>query len=467
MTASPRIKSIVVFLLFMSFGYNCTMEYKLLRFIGKILQLVFLAAFIFAGWYALQMFGILTVQVPVSGASMLPTLPEEGYVPFQRFFFDERVQKFIPQRIHRGDIVVFENDTTHVELEKQHKDASGFVKRVVGVAGDSIEIRDGYVFLNGEKQGEPYTLKPRSTFGSTEVQDCEQIRVPEGSIFVLGDNRKISMDSRQIGLVQTKDIQYYIPFTKQEEEFGIQWRDDSHDFDSEDTSLFNTTKFIALLNNKREENHLDKLTYQPKLEYSAKLRARAMLKYDEFDAAAPKSGYRMKDAMKDAGYSNITYGEFPMTGYYDAQELYDSFMQQPGAAEFLLNKDYDEIGVSTFIGELNHCPVQVVVQHLAGYIPPDYGAEEVQSWKDGLVRLRGIQSGWGKLKEYEEYYGKNHAEVDRMNEIIALRIARFEKIVSRMESNQWLTQEESVWIKSDTELSGEQNRLADLLNEAR
>ncbi|QQS44502.1 signal peptidase I [Candidatus Roizmanbacteria bacterium] len=435
-----------------------------LKFVGMILQLLFFAAFVFAGWFVLQMVGVLNVQVPVSGASMLPTLPEEGYVPFQRFYYDGRVQKFIPQTIAKGDIVVFENDETHEELEKQQKDSSGFVKRVIGVAGDIVQIRDGFVYVNGKRLEEPYTLKPRSTFGGKEIQDCEVVKVPEGKLFVLGDNRKLSMDSRQIGLVSVQDVQFYIPYEKQENEFANRWRDSSHDFDTENESLFNVDDFVFLLNQKRRENDLSELKYQPKLERSAQYRAEVMLKYNEFDSDAPHSGYSMKDAMSDANYSNIVYGEFPMIGYYDAEELYDAFMEQPGASEFLLNKDYDEIGVSTFVGELNNCPVQVVVQHLAGYVPPDYSQSQISDWKDGLSRLRKIQPGWQQLKSYNDLYSQNKADIDRINEILDIRIARFSQIIQRMEANQWLTEQEKSWIKEDTNLAEEQNRLAERLN---
>ncbi len=435
-----------------------------LKFVGMILQLLFFAAFVFVGWFVLQMVGVLNVQVPVSGASMLPTLPEEGYVPFQRFYYDGRVQKFIPQTIAKGDIVVFENDETHEELEKQQKDSSGFVKRVIGVAGDIVQIRDGFVYVNGKRLEEPYTLKPRSTFGGKEIQDCEVVKVPEGKLFVLGDNRKLSMDSRQIGLVSVQDVQFYIPYEKQENEFANRWRDSSHDFDTENESLFNVDDFVFLLNQKRRENDLSELKYQPKLERSAQYRAEVMLKYNEFDSDAPHSGYSMKDAMNDANYSNIVYGEFPMIGYYDAEELYDAFMEQPGASEFLLNKDYDEIGVSTFVGELNNCPVQVVVQHLAGYVPPDYSQSQISDWKDGLSRLRKIQPGWQQLKSYNDLYSQNKSDIDRINEILEIRITRFSQIIQRMETNQWLSEQEKSWVKEDASLAEEQNRLAERLN---
>lgn len=429
-----------------------------------ILRVSVLVGVVVAGWFLLQTVGILTVQVPVTGASMLPTLPEEGYVPFQRYFQNDIFEKIIPQSIKKGDIVVFENERTHKELQEQNKDSTGFVKRVVATEGDIVEIKDGFVYVNGKKLQEQYTLKPRSTFGGTEIQDCQPIKVPDGNVFVLGDNRKISMDSRKIGLVPVADILFYIPYEKQSERYGAQWRDPSHDFDSEHESLFDTQLYTLLLNNERAKHNLNALIYQDKLERSAQLRAKKMLDYDEFDAKAEKSGYTMKDAMNDVGYSNIVYGEFPMLGYYNAKELFDAFMEQPGARDFLLNEDYDEIGVSTFVGELNECPVQVVVQHLAGYVPPNYGVGEIASFKDAVKRLRDIQPGWQRLKELDEFYQQHQADVDRLNDIITMRISRFEIIIQQMEENKWLTTEQNNWISQDAQLSEEQNNLAGSLN---
>ena len=90
----------------------------------------------------------------------------------------------------RGDIVVFRfpGDTSR-----------DFVKRVVGVPGDTVEIRNGEVFVNGESLHEPYVINGDS---STE----RPVVVPEESYYVLGDNRRASQDSRDWGTVPAENI---------------------------------------------------------------------------------------------------------------------------------------------------------------------------------------------------------------------------------------------------------------------
>lgn len=429
-----------------------------------IFQIVLFAGFIIGGWFFLQTTGFFPVQVPVSGASMLPTLPEEGFVEFQRYVQDDRFQKIIPQQIKRGDIVVFENEETADELKKQDKEESGFVKRVVGVAGDAVTIRDGFVYVNNKPLEEPYIYKSRSTFGGSEIQDCQAVTVPAGQLMVLGDNRKVSLDSRQIGLINIKDVKYYIPYEKQAERFATKWRDSSHDLDHQNESLFDIDQYIALINKERSNNGLEPLTYQPKLEQSARLRSQVMFEFNDLEYDAPKSGYTMKEAMEDVDYSNITYSEFRIVGYYDAEELFEAIMEQPGSTKFLYDEDFDEIGVSTTVGQLNNCPVQLVVQHVAGYIPPNYGDGEIQSWTDGLNRLKEVQPSWQKLKTYTEFYNDHKTDVDRITEIISLRITRMEQIVRRMQSNEWFTDEEKQWVEQDAALSSEQAQLAEELN---
>jgi signal peptidase I len=83
-----------------------------------------------------------------------------------------------------GDIVVFHTD--------EQRD---FIKRVIGLPGDQIAIKDGKVFRNGKPLEEPYIYEPMN------FNMEEEVTVPEGHIYVLGDNRNNSKDSRRIGPV--------------------------------------------------------------------------------------------------------------------------------------------------------------------------------------------------------------------------------------------------------------------------
>lgn len=439
-----------------------------MRLLLLILKNILLVLITVAGtlivWVALELNGVLNVSVPVVGASMLPTIKEEGVFKFQRFFYKYKQFIPIPQKISRGDIVVFENEKTNAELKKQSKSASGFVKRVIAVEGDEVEIKDGFVNVNNIPISEGYTLKARSTFGGMEIKDCQKIKVKKDTVFVLGDNRKLSMDSRQVGLISLKDISYFVPLKNQSNVFGSSLRNTSADFTTKNESLFNVEEYVRMLNEYRKTNNIEPLTYNNKLEKSAQLRAKIMLQYNEFDSKGVKSGYGMSRAVKDVGYFNILYGEFPMLGYYDAKELYDSFTEQPSAKDFLLNKDYDEIGVSTFVGLLQNCPVQVVVQHLGGYIPPNYKKEYIDSWQNGVDELKRVSNGWMALKDYAEFYEKNKDKVDRMNEIIAIRLSRYESILNTITKNEWLTPQQEQYIKDDDSLRNEQNSLANFLN---
>lgn len=427
------------------------------------IRVIGFASIIFAVFYVIQQTGIIPVRVPVSGASMLPTLPESGYVSFKRY---SHINSFQPV-IKHGDVVVFENEKTTQELQKQQKNASGFVKRVVGVAGDSVTIRDGYVYVNDEFVQEPYTLKSHSTFGGTEIVDCQAVVVPSGYVFVLGDNRKLSMDSRHVGLVSLKDVQFYIPYEDQKKQYQSKWRNASDDENSVATSNFQINDYLDLLNKERSKNQLKPLLLQSKLSASAQKRAQIMLEYDDLSFEATRSGYTMQKAMREVGYSNVVYGEFPIIGYYDAQELFDAFMENPNAKSFLLNENYEEIGVSTFVGKMNGCPVQVVVQHLAGYQPPNYKSTDINSWRNALNKLEDVKPGWESVKNSGDFYNEHKQDVDRINEIINLRISRIETIVRRIERNEWLTDEEKRFIEEDESLYEQQNRLADKLNTLR
>jgi signal peptidase I len=108
----------------------------------------------------------------------------------------------------RGDIVVF-NPTT--VLKKRFNNA--FIKRVIGIPGDTIEIRDNEVVLNGTPLTEPYTAAGQSTSveaciysGYEQPYLAERKVIPKDHYLVLGDNRGNSLDGRCWGLVANTDL---------------------------------------------------------------------------------------------------------------------------------------------------------------------------------------------------------------------------------------------------------------------
>jgi signal peptidase I len=114
----------------------------------------------------------------IPSGSMLPTLHEEDRVLVNKLSYDLH-------DVHRGDLVVFERPEN--EAAGQIKD---LIKRVVGLPGERIESRDGDVYIDGDLLEEPYLADGAETTG------LEPQTVPEGHVFVMGDNRGDSMDSR-------------------------------------------------------------------------------------------------------------------------------------------------------------------------------------------------------------------------------------------------------------------------------
>lgn len=127
----------------------------------------------------------------VSGDSMLPTLHENDYLIINKIGYKIGEPK-------NGDVIVFKSD-----LEKNDGTTKDLVKRIIGVAGDKVVIKDGKVYLNDKLLDETYLSEGMDTTGNVDIV------VPEGKLFVLGDNREVSLDSRyeQVGLVDVNDVE--------------------------------------------------------------------------------------------------------------------------------------------------------------------------------------------------------------------------------------------------------------------
>jgi signal peptidase I len=134
---------------------------------------------------ALVIIVFLYQPVKVEGTSMAPLLSDQ-----ERIFINKFVYRF--SSIDRGDVVVF-----WYPLDR----SKSFIKRVVGLPGESIEIRHGAVYVNGNLVPEPY-VPPQYA----DITDYGPFRVPNGSYFVMGDHRISSNDSRVFGPVASQFI---------------------------------------------------------------------------------------------------------------------------------------------------------------------------------------------------------------------------------------------------------------------
>ena len=121
--------------------------------------------------------------VKVQGIAMEPALKDGD-----RIFVDKNTDK-----LKRGDIVVF-----YFPLDR----SKSYIKRVVALPGETVEIRDGKVLINGTNLDEPYVAPENNRVMSNR----EVIKVPENSFYVLGDNRDNSSDSRTWGMLQRRFI---------------------------------------------------------------------------------------------------------------------------------------------------------------------------------------------------------------------------------------------------------------------
>jgi signal peptidase I len=123
----------------------------------------------------------------IPSESMVPTLEVGDRVLANKFIY-----RF--SEPERGDIVVFES--------VGEGDDQKLIKRVVGVAGDEIEVRNGTLLVNGKEQEEPYLNRGLPFNGS-----YGPIEVSEGEVFVMGDNRANSADSRVFGPLPVENIE--------------------------------------------------------------------------------------------------------------------------------------------------------------------------------------------------------------------------------------------------------------------
>lgn len=189
---------------------------KVKEYVESIIIAILIALFI-------RTFIICAYKIP--SRSMVPTLLVGDHILVNKFIYGVKIpllrRTIIPvSEPQRGEVVVF------IYPNDRSKD---FIKRVIGVAGDKIEIKNKKIFINDEEFKDSYgifsdslvlpqSLQPRDNFGP--------IIVPEKSIFVMGDNRDESLDSRFWGFVNLKDVEgkaFVIYWSWNRDENNLRW----------------------------------------------------------------------------------------------------------------------------------------------------------------------------------------------------------------------------------------------------
>jgi len=159
---------------------------KIYAFFIDTIQSILVAAAIF-----LVIYLFLFRPFQVNGESMFPNFKDRQYV----------LTNIIALRFHKpvmGDVIVFKAPPD------PDKD---FIKRVIGVPGDTVMIKDGDVYVNGTKLDQSSFLKDDvKTYGGAFLKDGDTVTVPDGEYFVMGDNRPYSSDSREWGFVPFGNI---------------------------------------------------------------------------------------------------------------------------------------------------------------------------------------------------------------------------------------------------------------------
>lgn len=121
----------------------------------------------------------------VSGHSMVPNFQDGDYI-----ITNKLATHF--STLQRGEVIILVNPRDH---------SQDFIKRIIGLPGDRITISVGQVYINGQPISEPYLPPDTKTSGGAFLPEGEEIVVPDGQYFVMGDNRSGSSDSREWGPV--------------------------------------------------------------------------------------------------------------------------------------------------------------------------------------------------------------------------------------------------------------------------
>ncbi len=158
---------------------------KIIEFVMDILETV-----VFVGSLFIVIYLFILQPNQIKGASMEPTFESGDYI-----FTSKITYRF--RHPERGDIVVFRSPRNQ-DIE--------FIKRIIGLPGDIVMVRNQEVYVNDNMLSEPYISSKTPLWEGGFIKEGTPYLVPDGEIFVMGDNRPRSSDSREFGSIPVETV---------------------------------------------------------------------------------------------------------------------------------------------------------------------------------------------------------------------------------------------------------------------
>lgn len=369
-------------------------------------------------------------SITVSGTSMLPNIKDGDKVDLHS------PKKYPPKR---GDLVSFIND----ETEKLH-----YLKRVIGLPGETLLIRRGGVFINGKALKENYVLNKLPTYGNSFLLDCQPQVIPEDSYAVLGDNRTVSHDSRAIGFVATPDIDGVIPSQDQP-----QFSESEAIFEKKGSVELSAAGFLKLLNTKRQDQKLGPLATHTLLNDLARQRSE-QIKDNFNDWKQQKSS--VEELLNQRGYRYNLVHEFTTFGYLDEEAIVNQIFDSPFQKELFLSGKFTEAGIGTSIITDGECEFPLITVILSWPSVPTYDQSVIDYWSkenQTTVKVLADLQTWVGFKRIDQE--KLRTVINNISEasIISGRVA------DRMKKREWLSGQDYADIKRYQPLIEDNNRM--------
>jgi len=338
-------------------------------------------------------------KVPVSGPSMLPTIKDGTEIELHS------PKKYL---LERGDIVSFKSEQTG---------GLHYLKRLIGLPGEEVVIKNGLVLINNKVLQEDYTLNNLPTFGNSFLMDCEKKTIDDDAYLVLGDNRTVSHDSRVIGFVKEEDIDGVIK-PEQRPQFVDQIPEKTFDIS------INPQEFLRDLNQKRQEEGLLPLATHSFLNQIAAAHAEQVASnLDNWK----KETEGLEELLTRQGYRYNLVHQFVTFGYLTSQNVVEQIFDSPSEKQKFLTAEFTEVGIGVSEAQNKECAFPVISVILSWPATPTYAQDLSAFWSEQKTKTTQT------LTALQTFVNSPRVDQQKLRELIN-SVAEASTIASRIDS---------------------------------